>query len=236
MDDHWRRRLRALASFHFAKLDPLLWSWLSSPSDYFQDFPVLANLASELVSGTFVYSVSRQQHRRLGVGEPRPNRRFQVIKYRSPLLRASRDHCPDPFAPAVPRVTPRPLRNQPIDHHEPDRLLRQVVRRLHSRGRDEPEITFPVLLETLRKVATVLRRGHVVRATPQHRVSCRFELALELLGRQLLPTVDHPKERTQRLRSLIPYSCSSRRAASSETSRRGSGGPNRTGAMRRTTR
>src|SRR5271157_5638523 len=74
MDDHWRCRLRALASFRFAQLDPLLSSWMSSPSDYFQDFPVLANLTSEQANGTFVYSDSRQQHRRLGVGEPRTDR------------------------------------------------------------------------------------------------------------------------------------------------------------------
>ena len=171
MDDHWCFRLRSLAPIHFAQLDPLLSSWMSSPSDCFQDFPVLANLASEQANGTFAHSDSRQQHRRLGVGEPRPDRRFQVLKHRSPLLRASRDHCPDPFAPAVPRLTPCPLRDQAVDHHEPDRLLRQVVRRLHSRGRDEPEIALPVLLEPLRKVATVVtsparRAWHIAALRP----------------------------------------------------------------------
>ncbi len=54
-----------------------------------------------------------------------------------------------------PALAPRPLRDQAVDHHEPDRLLRQVVRRLHPRRRDEPEITLPMLLEPLRQVATV---------------------------------------------------------------------------------
>ena len=42
-----------------------------------------------------------------------------------------RIHCPDPFAPAVSLFTPCPLSDQTVDHHEPDRLLRQVVGRLH---------------------------------------------------------------------------------------------------------
>src|SRR6478672_8112846 len=199
MDDHWCFRLRSLTHIHFAQLDPLLPSWRSSPFSCFQDFPVLANLASEQASGAFVYSDSGQQHRRLGGGEPCPHRRLQVLKHRSPLLRARRDYGPDPFAPAVSLFTPCPLRDQTVDHHEPDGLLRQVVGRLHSRRRDEPEITLPMLLEPLRKVATVLRRGHVVRATSQHRGPRCFKLALELLGRQSFSAMDHPKERTQRL-------------------------------------
>ena len=43
----WRCRLRAPVSFCFTQLDPLLSSWMSSPSHCFQDFPVLMNLASE---------------------------------------------------------------------------------------------------------------------------------------------------------------------------------------------
>ena len=81
--------------------------------------------------------------------EPCRHRRLQILKHRSPLLCASRDHCPDPFAPAVSLSLLVP-RDQTIDHHEPDRWLRQVVCRLHSRGRDEPEITLPMLLEPLR--------------------------------------------------------------------------------------
>ena len=123
---------------------------------------------------------SRQQRRRLRPLEPRRHRRLQVLKHRSPLLRARRDHRPDPFAPAVSPFTPRPLRDQAVDHHEPDRLLRQVVRRLHSRRRDEPEITLPMLLEPLRQVATGSRRRHVVRPAPQHLGPRRFQLALEL--------------------------------------------------------
>ena len=36
------------------QLDPLLSSWMSSPSDCFQDFPVLADLASEQANGLFL--------------------------------------------------------------------------------------------------------------------------------------------------------------------------------------
>lgn len=59
MDDHWCFRLRPLAHLHFAQLDPLLTSWMLSPSYGLQDFPVLANLASERADGLFAHSNSR---------------------------------------------------------------------------------------------------------------------------------------------------------------------------------
>ena len=50
--DHWCFRLRSLAYFHFAQPDPLLSSWMSSSPAYtLQDFPVLADLASEHTAG-----------------------------------------------------------------------------------------------------------------------------------------------------------------------------------------
>jgi hypothetical protein len=59
MDDHWCFRLLSLAHLHFAQLDLLLSSWMLSPSYYSQDFPVLANLASEQADGLFAHSDSR---------------------------------------------------------------------------------------------------------------------------------------------------------------------------------
>ncbi len=72
--------------------------------------------------------------------EPRRHRRLQIREHRSSLLTARRHHRPDPLAPPVPALAPRPLRDPPVDHHEPDRLLRQVVRRLDLGRREEPEI------------------------------------------------------------------------------------------------
>ena len=52
LDDHWCFRLRSLACVHFAQPDPLLSSWMSSSPAYtLQDFPVLADLASEHTAG-----------------------------------------------------------------------------------------------------------------------------------------------------------------------------------------
>ena len=52
LDDHWCFRLRSLAYIHFAQPDPLLSSWMSSsPAYILQDFPVLADLASEHTAG-----------------------------------------------------------------------------------------------------------------------------------------------------------------------------------------
>ncbi len=155
---------------------------MSSPACGFQDVPVPPDLAPEHLTGLHALSSSGQQRRRLGPLEPRPDRRLQVREHRSTLLPTRRDHRPDPLAPAIPRLAPRPLRDQPVDHHEPDRLLRQVVRRLHSRSRDEPEITRPVRLEPLRQVAAVLRLRHIGRAATQHLGPGRLQLALKDLG------------------------------------------------------
>ena len=56
----------------------------------------------------------------------------QEIEHRSTLLRAGGDGGPDPLAPASAGFAARALRNPAIDHHEADRLFRQVVRRLDA--------------------------------------------------------------------------------------------------------
>ncbi len=86
---------------------------------------------------------SRQQRRGLIPPEPRPHRRLQILEHRPPLLPARRHHRPDPLTPTLSPLTPRPLRYVPVYHHEPDRLLRQVVRRLHPWRRHEPEVGSP---------------------------------------------------------------------------------------------
>src|SRR5262249_22596489 len=48
----------------------------------------------------------------------------QELKHRPPLHGARRDHRPHPFAPPVPALAACPLRDVPIDHHEPNGLLR----------------------------------------------------------------------------------------------------------------
>ena len=75
------------------------------------------------------------------------DRRRQILEHTPPLLRTGRDHRPDPLAPAVARRAACPLRYVPINHHEADGLLRQVVRRPQPRRRYEPEIALPILLQ-----------------------------------------------------------------------------------------
>ena len=119
------------------------------------DFPALTDLAPEDSAdplSRLASALSRQQRRRLLPMEPRRHRRLQIREHRSSLLTARRHHRPDPLAPAVAALAPRPLRDQAVDHHEPDRLLRQVVRRLDPGRRDEPEIALPMRLEPLRQV------------------------------------------------------------------------------------
>src|SRR5262249_23479606 len=105
---------------------------------------------------------TRPQRRRLLPMEPRRHRRLQILKHRPPLLTARRDHRPDPLAPLIPALGSRPLRDPAVDHHEPDRLLRQVVRRFHPGGREEPEITLPMHRQAFRQVAAGPRRWYVV--------------------------------------------------------------------------
>src|SRR5947209_12229495 len=114
--------------------------------------------------------------------EPRLDRGMQVVKHRTPLLTARRDHRPDPLAPAIPCFAPRPLRHQTVEYHEPDRLFRQGVRRLHSRRGNEPEITRPMRLQPLRQLATVLRLRYILCATAHHLGTRRLQLVLKDRG------------------------------------------------------
>jgi hypothetical protein len=81
-----------------------------------------------------------QQRWRFFPVEVRLDRPAQIIKHTSPLLRTRRHHRPYPLTPALPLLAARTLGDVPVDHHEPYRLLRQVVRRLHSWRRHEREV------------------------------------------------------------------------------------------------
>src|SRR5271155_5402504 len=168
MKNDWRYIARCLTCIHFAQLDSLRRSRISLSACGFRDFPVRSDPASLRAAYFFTHSILRQQCRRIGPGEQCPDRGLQVLKHRSPLLRAGRDHGPDSFAPAVSLFTPCPLRDQSVDHYETDRLLCQVVRRLYSRSRNEPEITRAMLLEPGRHVATVSCRWHFGLGTTQN--------------------------------------------------------------------
>src|SRR3954449_6878537 len=114
---------------------------------------------------------------------------MQIRKDGASLLLTRRDHRPNPFAPPIPRSAPRPLCRDPIEHDEPDRLFRQVVRWFDPRCCDEPEITRPMLLTPLRHVATRLRRRHILGPTPYHLLPRRYQLTLERRRRHLLSLV-----------------------------------------------
>jgi hypothetical protein len=61
MEEHWRFMLRSLSFIHFAQPGLLLSLWTSSPACGFQDFPVLADPASEHTAGLCAPSDFRQQ-------------------------------------------------------------------------------------------------------------------------------------------------------------------------------
>jgi hypothetical protein len=60
MDDHWCLKRRTLISLHSALPNPGLALWVLLPVCGIQDFPVLADLASEYATGLSAHSDSRQ--------------------------------------------------------------------------------------------------------------------------------------------------------------------------------
>lgn len=122
---------------HLSQPDSRLCPWMSLLACGCCDSLVHPASATSCAGSGFNHSGLKQQRRQIGASGPGPDRRLQVLEDRSPLLRAGRDHGSDSFAPAVSPLGHRPLRDQTVDHRDADRLFRQVVRRLHSRGRHE---------------------------------------------------------------------------------------------------
>ena len=121
----------------------------------------------------------------------------KVLIQRPTPLAARRTRRPYPLAPLPTPLPPRALRDPSVDHHEPQRLLRQVVGRLYPRRRDEAKVALTVLAKSLCQVARLPlprgmpRRTHHARPLPLQR-------RLQSLRRHLLPPVKDPKELFQR--------------------------------------
>jgi len=64
----------------------------------------------------------------------------QELEYRAALLGAGGDGRPDSLAPPTARFATGALCNPTVDHHESDRLFREVVCRFDARCGDELEI------------------------------------------------------------------------------------------------
>src|SRR5271155_4736308 len=123
------------------------------------DFPVVANLTSAARTvptqpppapgGNPPWFASSMlcryghQRRCRPILEPRGNGLTQKGVEGSALLNTGGDHRPNPLAPATTDFAARPLGNVPIDDHETNGLLRQIIGRSHARCRDECEIGLP---------------------------------------------------------------------------------------------
>ncbi len=105
---------------------------------------------------------SLQQRRRRLALPGGLHRRLQKPPHRTARLRAGRQHRPDPLTPPLPRLTSRALRDMAVDHHQADRLLRHVVRRLNPWSGREPEITLPMTRRPFRQPRRGRRRRHVL--------------------------------------------------------------------------
>ena len=117
----------------------------------------------------------------------------------SALLGAGGDGGPDAFAPALAGWAARALGDPPIDHHETDCLLGQVVGRFDAGGAgggDEAEVGVAVLAET---VGHVLRLGGPRRMLggAQQILARLFEGALESPRRHGVTLMDHAEQLAQ---------------------------------------
>ncbi len=162
---------------------------------------------------------------------PRTNSPPLHAKSHTPTCPAGRagDHRPDSLAPLPALFAPRPLRDMPVDHHEADRLLGQVVRRFYPRRGDEREIGVSVLARTASpcsgRAASAGRTGPTV-------LPCRAPLSAG--GAETPPCCVARVDGTPRTASSVPPAMLRRScgragpAASSENSHHGSDGPDRT--------
>src|SRR5262249_19250243 len=114
----------------------------------------------------------------------------EVLERRPPLPRARRQPRPPPPAAPSARLAARPLGHVTVQHHEPYRLLRQVVGRLQVRRGQEREVVLPVPRQPPGQRLARLGLRHLLLPRRQY---CRLgllQLAGELLSRQLLVPVD----------------------------------------------
>src|ERR1700693_13161 len=188
------------AGAHFPPVSPWLCRALVFfPASSLRTSRFFRTLHRKALAGFWITSLSVllwQQRRRLRTVEVRYDALVQILEHALCLLRTGGDHRPNSLTPTVPLFAARPLRDVSVDDHEADRLLRQIVCRLHSRRGDEPEVAVPKLLESRRDRLG----GRRCRAAQRHLHNVfprRFQLRLELFGRQLFPSVDHPEHAPQ---------------------------------------
>src|SRR6266478_6435133 len=77
----------------------------------------------------------------------------QEGKHRATLLDTGGRYGPKPLAPVLPLLAPGSLGHSPVHRHEPNRLFRQVVRRVHVGFGDETEIAIRVVRNPIGQVA-----------------------------------------------------------------------------------
>ena len=119
---------------------------------------------------------------------------------------AGGDHRPDSLAPPAAFFAPRPLRDVPVNHHEANRLLGQVVRWVDARCRDEAEVRFPIFTEPFRQIPGVPGVRHTCCGRPHHSLPRRCQGPLKRRRLHLLTAVDHAEEIAQGLPQTLAVS------------------------------
>ena len=109
---------------------------------------------------------------------------------RARLLRASGQHGPDAFRPALAGFAPRALGDVPVQDHETNRLLRQVVGGFDAGRGDEADVTVAVLFEAAGDGLGLGGVGHAPDGLAAQEVAGVFQLQGEARGRQLRSAMD----------------------------------------------
>ena len=155
---------------------------------------------------------------------------MKELEDRAVLLGAACAGGPDPFAPSASRLPARALRDAPVDHHKPQRLLGKIVGRLHAGRRDEAEVGVAVPAESLRQVARLPGLGRVGGGMHNH-LALPLQDAREPVRRHALPPVDGPEQNAQVTQEplAVPLRVALRSRGSSRADSRASGRSGRAG-------
>ncbi len=82
--------------------------------------------------------------------------RDQVFECHSPLVGTTYDHRRDTFPPLLTRRAACPVGHPPINRHQPNGLLREIVARWDARCRDERDEAFKVIAEAIAQIGSLV--------------------------------------------------------------------------------
>jgi len=147
--------------------------------------------------GVRLARIAEEQGRRSFTREDRAGGPFQELEYGTALLGTGCDRRPDAFRPLSAGNAAGALRHMPVQHHEPNRLLRQIVGRLDAGRSDESQVTLAVCVEPVGQILGFARPRHAMRGFCPDFVPGVFELPGKSARRQLVAAMNQAEHRPQ---------------------------------------